>query len=208
MEELVFGSRADPEKTFGRKKNRARRGVPDEDVWKSVDMEGSDTDPGSVSSAKGGSVGDGGVAVAVGGDEGAVGAGSAEDAGSDADEVPLAAITSGVGGVSLRVRPPQSQSDVNGSIGGEKGWAERIEETPEMLLKRREGQKKAEEREMVRCAARRAVVFGLQRQGANDGGAGPKKDDGGKRLCEALMNGAVVEPSYAKGNWSIRWREE
>lgn len=161
-------------------------------------MEGSDTEGGSISSVKGGS----------GGDETA-GAGSVGTA-SDAEEVAAANAVTDDGGVKLlpRVRPPQSQSDVNGSIGGEKGWSERIEETPEMLLKRREGQKRAEEREMVRCAARRAVVFGLLPQGVNAAEGTGKKDEGGKRLCEALMNGAVVEPSYAKGNWSIRWREE
>ncbi|GAB7350958.1 hypothetical protein MBLNU459_g1459t3 [Dothideomycetes sp. NU459] len=191
VEELVFGSRADPEKVFGRKKNRARRGVPDGEVWKSVDMEGSDTDPGSVSSVISASLDEGGVAV-----------GSAT-AGSDAEGSVSTAVPESV---ALRIRPPQSQSSVNGSIGGEKGWAERIEETPEMLQKRREGQRKAEEREMVRSAARRAVVFGLQV--IVSGETGDSRNGGGKRLCEALMNGTVVEPSYAKGNWAIRWREE
>lgn len=45
VETLVFGPRDDPEKAFGRKKNRARRGVPDGKEWKSVDME--DKDDGS-----------------------------------------------------------------------------------------------------------------------------------------------------------------
>lgn len=97
-----------------------------------------------------------------------------------------------------RIRPPQSISEVNGSVGGEKGRAERIGETDEMLEKRRRGQRKARQREMVRCAARRAVVFGLvdgERQGED------------RRKCEAVMNGKVVEPSFAKGSWSIRWRE-
>ncbi|KAF2740067.1 hypothetical protein EJ04DRAFT_482749 [Polyplosphaeria fusca] len=89
-----------------------------------------------------------------------------------------------------RMRPSQSVSEVNGSVGGEKGKAERIEETDEMLEKRRLGEKKAEEREQVRRAARRGVVFGFE-----------------GRLCEAVMQGKVVEPSYAKGNWAIRWRE-
>lgn len=98
-----------------------------------------------------------------------------------------------------RIRPPQSTSEVNGSVGGEKGRAERIDETDEMLEKRRQGQKKARQREMVRCAARRAVVFGLV---AGDG-QGEGKDT---RKCEAVMNGKVVEPSFAKGSWGIRWR--
>lgn len=97
-----------------------------------------------------------------------------------------------------RIRPPQSKSEVNGSVGGEKGRAERIDETDEMLEKRRQGQKKARQREMVRCAARRAVVFGIVV------GQGEGED---RRKCEAVMNGKVVEPSFAKGSWSIRWRE-
>ncbi|KAG8163381.1 hypothetical protein KVR01_006678 [Diaporthe batatas] len=95
-----------------------------------------------------------------------------------------------------RIRPPQSTSEVNGSVGGEKGRAERIDETDEMLEKRKRGQKKARQREMVRCAARRAVVFGLV-----------LGEGGDTRKCEAVMNGQVVEPSFAKGPWSIRWRE-
>lgn len=49
---------------------------------------------------------------------------------------------------------------------------------------------------MIRCAARRAVVFGLV-----------LGEDGERRKCEAVMNGKVVEPSFAKGPFSIRWRE-
>jgi hypothetical protein len=95
-----------------------------------------------------------------------------------------------------RIRPPQSVSEVNGSVGGEKGRAERIHETDAMLEKRRQGQKRAKEREMTKCAARRGVVFGFS-----------VGEDGEKRLCEAVMSGKVVEPSFAKGDWAIRWRE-
>lgn len=42
VEALVFGVRQDPKKVFGRRKNRARRGVPDAAEWKSVDMEDED----------------------------------------------------------------------------------------------------------------------------------------------------------------------
>jgi hypothetical protein len=94
-----------------------------------------------------------------------------------------------------RVRPPQDVSEVNGSVGGEKGRAEREGETSEMLEKRIEGQKRVKEKEMVRCAARRGVVFGFA------------VGDGESRKCEAVMHGKVVEPSFAKGDWSIRWRE-
>ena len=131
--------------------------------------------------------------------------------------------------INLRVRPPQSQSEVNGSIGGEKGWAEKIEETPDMLQKRLDGQKRADERELVRCAARRLCAFGVvaddplivgeaKTKGAKGKGKGKGKqkggndsDDGGeqeqRRKCEATMSGSVVEASYAKGEWGIRWRE-
>ena len=125
---------------------------------------------------------------------------------------------------------------MNGSIGGEKGWAEKIAETPEMLQKRLEGQKRAEQRELVRCAARRLCAFGVLTDGLVEGedarGKGPKEktkrkgkgkdkgkdglggDDGSDekrqeswKKCEAVMRGNVVEASYAKGDWGIRWRE-
>lgn len=98
-----------------------------------------------------------------------------------------------------RIRPPQDVSEVNGSVGGEKGRAERLGETGEMLEKRREGMRRVRQREMVRCAARRGVVFGFA--------AGEDKGPIETRKCEAVMLGKVVEPSFAKGNWSVRWRE-
>lgn len=98
-----------------------------------------------------------------------------------------------------RIRPPQDVSEVNGSVGGEKGRAERLGETGEMLEKRREGMRRVRQREMVRCAARRGVVFGFA--------IGQDKGTTETRKCEAVMLGKVVEPSFAKGNWSVRWRE-
>jgi hypothetical protein len=99
-----------------------------------------------------------------------------------------------------RIRPSQDVSEVNGGVGGEKGWAERTEENEEMLQKRIEGQQKAHERELVRCAARRGVAFGFLLKAA----PGEPED---RRKCEAVMQNNVVEPSFAKGDWSIRWRE-
>ncbi|CCF41471.1 hypothetical protein CH063_11737 [Colletotrichum higginsianum] len=69
--------------------------------------------------------------------------------------------------------------------------------TDEMREKRAEGQRRAHEREMVRCAARRGVVFGFLVDGRDE-----------RRKCEAVMQGKVVEPSYAKGDWAVRWRED
>ncbi|KAM7193031.1 hypothetical protein V8F20_008547 [Naviculisporaceae sp. PSN 640] len=108
-----------------------------------------------------------------------------------------------------RIRPPQKISQVNGSVGGEKGRAERIIETDEMKEKRIEGQRRSHEREMVRSAARRGVVFGFlvhQDDQQIDGEKGAVK--GVRKKCEAVMQGKVVEPSFAKGNWGVRWREE
>ncbi|KIW19283.1 hypothetical protein PV08_03577 [Exophiala spinifera] len=93
------------------------------------------------------------------------------------------------------------------------------------LKKRQEGHRRAEQREMVRRAARRLVVFGCDQERHNTHGDHPKKpnkraakgttagvqgsaSETVRRKCEALMNGTVVEPSFAKGNWAIRWREE
>lgn len=101
-------------------------------------------------------------------------------------------------------------------------------ETPELVAKRRAGQKRAEEREFVRCVVRRAVVFGVEVEGwegAGSSSGGSKKGKKGKgkgdevdevaetevkprRKCEACMQGVVVEPSFAKGDWCVRWRDE
>lgn len=209
VEVLVFGSRHDPEKVFGRKKNRARRGVVDGEEWKSVDMEAgatsAETDIGDTASEGSTRQSEELTRTSDGGDSG--GKNSA---------------LFGAG----KVRPPQSEWDVNGSVGGEKGWAERTEETEETIAKRKEGDMWAHRREMVRCAARRGCAFGFMGGGEPDGGeeaAGPKKkgkkktidvaeDEGGaqtdrRRKCEAVMNEQVVEASFAKGEWGIRWRE-
>lgn len=110
------------------------------------------------------------------------------------------------------VRSSQANSDVNGSIGGEKGWSERTRESPEMLQKRLEGQKRAENRELARNAARRAVAFGLWVDSIDRGSKRERKDgeesERTLKVCEALMNGTVVDPSFAKGDWEIRWRED
>lgn len=57
------------------------------------------------------------------------------------------------------------------------------------------GMQKAKEREMVRRAARRGVAFGFEMEG------------GKRRWVEAVQRGRVVESSFAKGEWGVRWRE-
>ena len=209
VEVLVFGSRHDPEKVFGRKKNRARRGVADGEEWKSVDMES-----GAPS------------AETITGDTASEGSTrESQELTRESDDGDNGAKTSALFGAG-KVRPPQSEWDVNGSVGGEKGWAERTEETEETIAKRKEGDMWAHRREMVRCAARRGCAFGFVGGGEPEGGeeaTGTKKkgrkkmmdadtDEGSeqterKRRCEAVMNEQVVEASFAKGEWGIRWRE-
>ena len=201
VETLLFGSRIDPDKVYGRKKNRASRhlgpaeGNPEE--WKSVDME--DAQQASTTDDD-----------------------TAEE--ETADPIDPSHVVDPEhkhfsGG---KIRPPQIEAIVNGSVGGEKGWAERKEETAEMVEKRLAGQKRAEEKEMVRRAARRGVVFGFldstkgNEDSAKKGKGGKVEGDGkGKglteerrRKCEAVMSGKVVEASFAKGGWGIRWRED
>jgi hypothetical protein len=204
VEELVFGARHHPDKVFGRKKNRAKRGVPDRGEWRSVDMEDTASqafDDYSTSQS--------------------VGNGQHDDFPfREQSEDPF---TFSAG----KARPAQNVSDVNFSVGGERGWAEKIEETEELKQKRLDGQKKAEEREAVRSAARRLCAFGIvtladdQCDGERDDDKRrPKKttlgntaDDGSehkknRKKCEAVLKeGTIVEASFAKGEWGIRWRE-
>lgn len=176
LETVAFGNMKDPERVYGRNKNKAKRGFPDPAEWQSVDMEdGSQQEPPTALDVYDSTL---------------------------EDSIDTLFIQS-------HVRPAQANSIVNGSIGGEKGWSERFEESPEMLQKRLEGQKRAENRELARNAARRAIAFGLMTDGTKEK-ASRKNEAPDKVLkkCEALMIGAVVDPSFAKGDWSIRWRED
>ncbi|SMQ50292.1 unnamed protein product [Zymoseptoria tritici ST99CH_1A5] len=192
IEEIIFGTRFDPEKTHGRRKNRKSRAIgASKEEWKSVDMVDSETSDSQD-------------------DE--------EDEYHD-DHSDFGFSDDGAAsGGGVRVRPPQTESDVNFSVGGERSRNEKIEETPLDLEKRREGAKRAEEREMVKRAARRAIVFGLEvprmdpvpQKGGKKGKKGEERVELPPteiRKAEGLMNGIVVEPSFAKGNWSVRWRD-
>ncbi|KAI2623499.1 hypothetical protein GGS26DRAFT_593591 [Hypomontagnella submonticulosa] len=177
VEKAVFGDHADPEKTFGRRKNRASR----------VIQGGNDEDNDRVPSEEVVRDEDGDSAVAL----------DDEDTSSvDGDVLARMAVRSGT-----RIRPPQRISLVNGSVGGEKGRAERGSETEDNARRRLEGQRRAQQREMVRSAARRGVVFGFAVVGDGEAHASTRK-------CEAVMQGKVVEPSFAKGSWGVRWREQ
>ena len=70
-----------------------------------------------------------------------------------------------------------------------------MERAPYMTNPRERGMQKAKEREMVRRAARRGVAFGFE------------MEEGGRRRrsVEAVQGGRVVESSFAKGEWGVRW---
>jgi hypothetical protein len=204
VEEIVFQREKDPEKVYGRRKNRKARFVVEKpEDWKSVDMVDQPalptTDAASASTTQQPPPPDltsdeDTVSDSDNEAEGGVVLEATQNPSADTQGALPDTVEYGYGGG--KVRPPQAQNDVNGSVGGEKGWAERIEETDEMKLKRREGQRKADEREMVRKAARRGCAFGFT-----------VPDEKEKRKCEAVMKGVVVEASYAKGEWGVRWRE-
>lgn len=94
---------------------------------------------------------------------------------------------------------------------------EDVGESPEQKRKQREGQRRAEEKEHVKRVARRVVVFGLVVEGeekeerpkkAKNRGDTEECTEPARKKCEALMDGQLVEPSFAKGDWSLRWRED
>ena len=131
---------------------------------------------------------------------------------------------------------PQVREAIEGNQVGWNFPAEIPDKTMEMKQRMFLGQKRAKAREMIRRAARRGVVFGFvvetqgkgmektelgekvkRRRKKSDGpGNKGRKDNWGaedlsqpeiRRKCEAVQHGKVVEPSFAKGDWEIRWRE-
>lgn len=263
VEEIVFGPKADPAKVYGRKKNRASRVIHAQEGDGSGERNSTVAERGPSYGTTKYQTDSGDSAIELddedfdegeysGDDESQLHAhlrrksvsgnnnNNAANQGTGLDGHTAAALSVRSG---TRVRPAQIDSEVNGSVGGEKGWAERSEESEEMTQRRIEGQQRAQRKETVRCAARRLVVFGPKTDqdqaagNADDGGndegkpnMSKKKKKGGKnssksmarddmeaaagrghqagRKCEAVMQGKVVEPSYAKGNWGIRWRED
>ncbi|MCJ1309306.1 hypothetical protein MMC25_002965 [Agyrium rufum] len=98
--------------------------------------------------------------------------------------------------------------------------------TSEDKLRRREGQDRAKERELVRQAGRRGVAFGfvvdrtkgtmssvvllnkgLAKEDMDDGSGGQEQDNTQRRKVEIVQGGRVVEGSFAKGEWGVRWVE-
>lgn len=78
------------------------------------------------------------------------------------------------------------------------------------------GLQRAKQREQVRQAARRGVAFGFPIttddgsgvEGKDtDKGRGGGEGGEGRRKVDAVQGGRVVEASFAKGEWGVRWRE-
>ncbi|KXL48031.1 hypothetical protein M433DRAFT_64658, partial [Acidomyces richmondensis BFW] len=173
IEMAVFGGPSNPEKVYGRKKNRWPRFMPK--GGKSMSLNVDEERPAPVFADRG---------------DTAMADHRLSDNINDSDDG---------AGVPHHTRSRLSFSRVNLPIRGECGWAAKIEKTPEMLAKRREGQRRADEREHVRNAARQAIAFEIWTH------CPPL---GWRRMCEALMNGRVVESSFTKGDWEIRLKEE
>ena len=78
------------------------------------------------------------------------------------------------------------------------------------LTPQRRGLLKAQQREMVRQAARRGVAFGFEiegKEGEEGKGMGEKGEVvRSRRKVECVKGGRVVESSFAKGEWGVRWR--
>jgi len=271
VETLIYGRIKDPNKVYGRRRNRAKRGFADVDAdgrWRSVDMvsseeSGSDDDSSEAGGGDGDGDGDGHGNGGVDWDSEAqhTDGSASESVSARVSRLSLDAAQHGANRrVAERKAKRSEEYDDDEDAGGVSLTASsnqpnttKSPNSQGLLVsddqqKRREGQKKAEERETVRCAARRACVFGLlvpasmQEQDSRGGGVkgsskGKKGSEraakrkgllgsedeglevvgegfGGKGSkevrwkCEAIMSGMVVEPSFAKGDWGIRFREE
>ena len=149
--------------------------------------------------------------------------GIASEAIADSQQLP------GYGAGDYIARFSESEGESSVSEGSQAGIG--AVENPELAGRRLRGHRLAQERETVRRAARRGVVFGFlsRDEGKKEKGetvaAGKlrkrkdkraaeeiEKGGGGmktkkRRKCEAVVNGIVVEPSFAKGDWGIRWRD-
>lgn len=69
------------------------------------------------------------------------------------------------------------------------------------------GQQRALHREKVRQAARRGCAFGflVGEEGAGEEGENRVREEGKRRKVEAVQNGRIVEASFAKGEFGVRW---
>ena len=75
------------------------------------------------------------------------------------------------------------------------------------LSPRLRGMQRARHREMVRQAARRGAVFGFVINGIYaELKKGNVAED--RKKVIAVQNGRPVEPSFAKGDWGVKWLDD
>lgn len=85
--------------------------------------------------------------------------------------------------------------------------------TSETTTPRQAGLLRARQREMVRQAARRGIAFGFSINVKDQSGSFPphgeikeeEERERPRRKVEAVQRGRVVESSFAKGEWGVRW---
>ena len=82
--------------------------------------------------------------------------------------------------------------------------------TKEDLTSQQLGRQRAANREKVRQAARRGTVFGFRVFGAHgmDTSLRQSSEIDQLRKVEAVQGGRVVEASFAKGPWGVRWKDD
>ncbi|KAG6999540.1 hypothetical protein G7Y79_00034g069630 [Physcia stellaris] len=91
--------------------------------------------------------------------------------------------------------------------------SERNREVIDNLTPQQLGRQRAANREKVRQAARRGAVFGFHTRSteALTQSQSRKDHEGGdirRKRVEAIQSGRVVEASFAKGPWGVRWKDE
>ena len=69
------------------------------------------------------------------------------------------------------------------------------------------GMQRARHREMVRQAARRGAAFGFVMNGIYGELEKGNIAENRKKVV-AVQNGRPVEPSFAKGNWGVKWLDD
>ena len=116
--------------------------------------------------------------------------------GSGSDEVEEEEEEEG-GGVPLSLHTPSSRSPLSAP-----NPPSSCTLTPQQL-----GLRRAREREMVRQAARRGVAFGFDVDDEVVATEGKRERVEMRRRVECVQGGKVVESSFAKGEWGVRWIE-
>ena len=72
---------------------------------------------------------------------------------------------------------------------------------------RKRGMQRARHREMVRQAARRGVAFGFNVHTDDTERTTTDNQEVRKKVL-AVQNGETVDPSFAKGEWGVKWLDK